>query len=127
MLTALKATLALTLIVGLFNGCGPSGGSSKSAISQGSVGKLTVSISDKSLDPFRALLVAEAKREGFSPLPTVGTVDIETVNRANWTNQYPPPNYDIMITFVESDPHGGYLYSYRTFAFKADANGYRCI
>jgi hypothetical protein len=76
-----------------------------------------VKLSQDTLAPFEeALRQFDRGQAGFPPLPTNGTLKIETVNRENWNREYPPPRYDVMLHFVEDPP--GFQYSYCTVAFK---------
>jgi hypothetical protein len=79
-------------------------------------------ISGVAMRPFEpALRQFDRAEAGFPPLPTNGTVKIETVDRQNWNREYPPPQYDVMLHFVEDPP--GFRYSYCTVGFRKGAGG----
>jgi hypothetical protein len=74
-------------------------------------------LSTDSLAPFaEALGQFDRNRAGFPRLPTNGTLKIETVNRQEWSREYPPPPYDVMLHFIEDPP--GFQYAYCTVEFK---------
>jgi hypothetical protein len=83
-------------------------------------------VSGEAMRPFEAAMRPFGRAEaGFPPLPTNGTVKIETVDRQNWNREYPPPNYDVMLHFAEDPP--GFRYSYCTVEFRKGADGLRWI
>ena len=74
-------------------------------------------ISEASLAPFKdVILQYDRNQAGFPPLPTRGTLKIETINRENWRQDYPPPRYDVMLHFIDDSPD--FHYTYCTVAFK---------
>ena len=76
-----------------------------------------VKLSQDALTPFEvALRQFDRGQAGFPQLPTNGTLKIETVNRENWSREYPPPRYDVMLHFVQDSP--GFHYTYCTVAFR---------
>jgi hypothetical protein len=83
-------------------------------------------VSGDAMRPFGAAIRQFDRAEaGFPALPTNGTVKIETVDRQNWNREYAPPNYDVMLHFIEDPP--GFRYSYSTVAFRKSAGGLRWI
>jgi len=77
----------------------------------------TVSISQESMDPYQSIYDVDRKAMGFPPLPSEGTVKVKIIDRENWSYEYDPPNYDVMLQFYEIGLKS-YKYTSRTVALK---------
>jgi hypothetical protein len=58
-------------------------------------------VSSETFKSYSALFSVDRTMMGFPPLPTNGSVQILTVDRANWKLEYPPPIYDTSFQFYE--------------------------
>jgi hypothetical protein len=99
----------------LISGCGPH--------SPPGFKEQTLPLSTDPLRAYPALFSVDRVKMGFPLLPTNGTVRVLTVDRKNWSLEYPPPNYDIMFQFHEGSTF--YPYSSRTVALKGIEGNYK--
>lgn len=76
-----------------------------------------INISKESMSPYQSIYQVNRKAMGFPPLPSQGTVKVETVDRKNWEREYNPPNYDVMLHFYDTDDNT-YKYTSRTIGLK---------
>lgn len=76
-----------------------------------------LNLSEESIAPFKdAIGQFDRKAANFPPLPTSGSLKIETVDHENWHMEYPPPPYDVMLHFTDNAQ--GFRYTYCTVAFR---------
>ncbi len=86
-----------------------------------------VAVSDTVLARYQAIFEVDRRAMGFPPLPTKGMVKIETVDRANWGYEYPPPTYDVMLHFYDIVDGESYPYVARTVALKRTTEGLKWV
>jgi hypothetical protein len=85
----------------------------------------SIDLSKGFLEKYETIYEFDRNSIGFPPLPTNGTVRVETVYRETWSMEYPPPNYDVIFNF-DDDPVG-YRRTARSVALKQSGTNYQWV
>ena len=85
----------------------------------------TVIVSPETLKPYGGLFAVDRQKMGFPPLPTNGTVRIQTVDRNRWNQEYAPPNYDVSLQLYQGSSF--YPHTERFIGLKRSTNGYDVV
>jgi len=76
-----------------------------------------IDISEESMAPYQSIYEVDRRAIGFPPLPSKGTVKVESIDRETWNCEWDPPNYDVLLHFYDTRKNN-YKHTERYIALK---------